>query len=337
MIGRTQAMRTILRPPLDEAGLRAVAALLGRPVCAVDVGCRQGVRPEWRALGRYGSLVGFDPDPKECARLNAAAVAGQERYEPVALAASPGEKTLYLTADPESSSLYPPSEEAVRRHPELWRHELRGTETIEAATLDSWAQSTDAGPVDALKVDVQGAELDVLRGGEASLTAVRILELEVEFEALYVGQPLFADVDAWVRQHGLSLWRLRNIAHCGLTPARRDEAAFVTGDAVETTRAGGQIAWANAIYVRNELARADAPLGWEVSAQDACLAGMFDLPELVEMALQRAIRTAPAQPRSVLERQLGLVRRRANVRRLHGLFWGAPQHARGFARARLGR
>lgn len=328
-------MPAVFGPTLDPPGLRAVAALLDRPIHAIDVGCRDGVRPQWRALGAHGSLVGFEADPEECARLNAAAVADGERYEPIALAASSGHATLHLTADPQSASLYPPNEEAVRRHPELWRHEPRGNTTVATTTLDAWAHSTQSGPIDVLKVDVQGAELDVLRGAELSLPTVRGLELEVEFQALYVGQPLFGDVDRFLRERGFILWRLRDIAHCGLTSSRRDEPSFIVGDAVETTRVGGQITWANAVYVRSQLGDRDVHQDWQTSARDACVAAMFDLPELVELALERAVAGASAEPRRTLARQLTLARRRANIRRLHGLFWGAPAHVRGFVNARL--
>jgi FkbM family methyltransferase len=325
-------MTNVFGPVLDARRLRAVAALLDRPIVAVDVGSRQGFRARWRALGRYGSLIGFEADPEECARLNAAAVAGRERFEPVALSATVGQATLHLTADPESASLYPPNEEAVRRHPELWRHEPRGTATVATTTLDEWAHSD---LIDVLKVDVQGAELDVLRGAETSLRSVRGLELEVEFQALYVGQPLFGQVDEFLRLHGFTLWRLRDVAHCGLTRSRRDEPSFIVGDAVETTRVGGQITWANAVYVRSEMGDPAVQVDWKGHARDACVAALFDLPELVELALERAVEAAPAGPRRTLAAALAAVRRRANRRRLHGLFWGAPQHARGFARARL--
>ncbi|MGD0981213.1 MAG: FkbM family methyltransferase [Solirubrobacteraceae bacterium] len=330
-------MSTPFGPVVDAAGLRAIAAILDRPIHAVDVGCRDGVRSQWRALGPYGSLVGFDTDAEECARLNAGAIAEEEHYEPIALAASGGQATLYLTADPQSASLYPPNEEAVRRHPELWRHEPRGTTTVATTTLDAWAEREQGKPIDVLKEDVQGAELDVLRGAEVSLRSVRALELEVEFESLYVGQPLFGDVDNFLRERGFSLWRLRDVTHCGLTKSRRDEASFIAGSRVETTRVGGQIAWANAVYVRSELGDPGVHQDWETSARDACVAAMFDLPELVELALERAVAGAPSEPRRTLAAQLTLARRRANRRRLHGLFWDAPRHARGFVGARLRR
>ena len=326
-------MRELFGPVLDRRSLQAVAALLERPICAVDVGCRDGVRARWRELGSHGVLIGFEADAEECARLNdGAGQAGNERYEPLALAAQAGSATLYLTADPQSASLYPPNADAIRRHPELWRHEPRGTASVETTTLDRWAADR---PIDVLKVDVQGAELDVLRGGESALAAMRAVEIEVEFQPVYVGQPLFGDVDSFMRAHGFVLWRLRDIAHCGLTPARRDESAFVVGAAAETTRTGGRITWANAVYVREEAADGDVARDWTVSARDACVAALFDLPELVVLNLERASRAAEGGARRTLRRQLRRARRRANRRRLHGLFWGAPRHLRGFIGARL--
>lgn len=306
---------SVTRPlPLDAAELSAIAALLDRPLVAVDVGCRGGVHAAWRALGPPALLVGFDADPAECARLNdAAGDSPHECYEPVALAAQTGEAALYVTVDPQCSSLYPPSEDAIRRYPELGSHTaLRGTQTIETSTLDAWSKQADAGPIDALKVDVQGAELDVLRGAERSLSSVRVLELEVEFQPLYRGQPLFADVDRFLRACGFSLWRMRELSHCGLSPAGRDEPVFAVGDQVERTRLGGQVAWANAVYVRNEVADADAPATWAVRARDACVAAVFYLPELVELALTQAVKDAPDPARSALSCALASARRRAS-------------------------
>jgi len=329
-------MRGLTRSPLAATDLSAVAGLLQRPVVAIDVGCRDGIRPAWRELKPHALLVGFDPDPGECARLNAASAdTTQERYEAHALAASDGEATLHLTADPQSSSLYPPNPAAIRRYPELWRHEQRSTETILTTTIDSWAQGAAVGAIDALKIDVQGAELDVLRGAEQSLGSVRVIETEVEFQELYGGQPLFTDVDRFLRERGFGLWRLREIHHCGLSPARRGEPVFGVGDYVEHTRLGGQIAWANAVFVREELADADAPIDWVTRANDACLAAIFGFPELVELALSQALTTAPEPARTTLAGVLARARRRAGWRRLDDLLRRAPAHAQGFARARL--
>lgn len=324
------------RPPLAEADVSTVAGLLDGPVVALDVGSRDGMRAAWRALKPHALLIGFDPDPAECARLNeAAGDAAQERYEPVALGANDGEATLHLTRDPKSSSLYPPHPRALVRYPELWRHEPRGTQTVLTTTIDTWARSADVAAIDALKVDVQGAELDVLRGARQMLASARVIESEVEFQELYEGQPLFTDVDRFLRERGFRLWRLREIHHCGLTPARHGEPVFGVGDYVEQTRLGGQIAWANAVYVRDELADAGAAVSWLTRARDACVSAIFDFPELVELALNEAVATAPEPARTTLAGVLERARRRGNRRRVEDLFRRAPAHARGFLDARV--
>src|SRR6185436_9145099 len=62
---------------------------------------------------------------------------------------------------------------------------------------------------DCLKVDVQGAELDVLRGGSSILKNLKLIELEVEFNHQYKGQALFSEIDLFLRQHGFALLGLR--------------------------------------------------------------------------------------------------------------------------------
>ena len=53
--------------------------------------------------------------------------------------------------------------------------------------------------VDFIKLDTQGSELDILHGAGSLLDNCSGLQLEVMFSPLYEGQPLFADVDAYLR------------------------------------------------------------------------------------------------------------------------------------------
>ena len=326
------------RSPLGAEDVSAVAGLLDRPIVAVDVGSRDGVRSAWRSLLRVALLVGSDPDPDECARLNAAAEdpAG-ERYEPFALGAVAGEATLHLTRDPQSSSLFEPNPATLARYPELWRHEPVNTVAITLSTIDHWAAGAGVVGIDALKVDVQGAELEVLRGAEQTLAAARIVETEVEFQELYRGQPLFCDVVSFMREQGLELWRLRELHHCGLSQAERGEPVFGVGDYVERTRLGGQLAWGNAIFVRGEMAEAQAPLDWQSRARDACLASVFGFGELAELGLREAAHSAPPAAVPILQKALGTLQRRGRARRAEDLVLRAPAHVRGFVGARIRR
>jgi hypothetical protein len=63
-----------------------------------------------------------------------------------------------------------------------------------------------------LKADTQGTELSILRGAQRSLDETLVsVELEVEFVQLYRDQPLFPDIDLFMRNHGFMLVDLGNL------------------------------------------------------------------------------------------------------------------------------
>ena len=83
-------------------------------------------------------------------------------------------------------------------------HERYAQSTIRVPSLrlDTWAAGAGISAVDLLWMDVQGAELLVLRGMGGLLSSVRIIHTEVEFKPMYEGQPLFSEVDTFLREAG---------------------------------------------------------------------------------------------------------------------------------------
>lgn len=63
-------------------------------------------------------------------------------------------------------------------------------------------------PIDLLKIDVQGAEIKVLRGASLTLARTRMAWIEVSFRPLYQGSAVFADVYAFMKSHGFRLTSL---------------------------------------------------------------------------------------------------------------------------------
>lgn len=45
-----------------------------------------------------------------------------------------------------------------------------------------------------LKMDVEGFELEVIKGGEETISLAKIVIIETSFEEIFEGQPLFADI-----------------------------------------------------------------------------------------------------------------------------------------------
>jgi FkbM family methyltransferase len=273
---------------------------LGRPLVVVDVGCRWGFADVWGAFGRSVTIIGFDPDEEECRRLQAAAPLGPDaRFVPLGLGARSGTVPFYRTSEPACSSLYPPHVPTIRHRPENYLLTPAGVGRVRLTTLDEWAAGADVEWVDCIKLDTQGSDLDILRGAERLLPTMRLLEIEVMFNTMYEGQPLFADVDEFLRERGFALWRLGHLVHYGLAEARCDfplpDIQYYDSRPLEFTGQGGQVYWGHAYYVPNDLAYGEPTDDWRGCLRDACVATAFGFRDLAGDALRRALRQAPPE------------------------------------------
>lgn len=281
-----------------EDVLTLLGDVLEDDLVVVDVGARWGVAPVWDRLGSHCLAIGFEPDLEECERLIALNRSNpRRRFVPVGLGAQTGMATLYLTKNHQGCSLYPPSRHAVAHHPGLVDGALDATTIIEVMALDEWCASEGIARVDAIKLDTQGSELDVLRGGEETLRSIRLVDVEVQFNELYEGIPLFADVDQYLRQQGFVLWKLRDFAHYGQYNVRKDwrtiNGAYYDDVVAAFPSGAGQLFWANAIYVKQDVAYPEAALGWRQLVRDACITGAHHLNDLCCLAVELAKQTAP--------------------------------------------
>jgi FkbM family methyltransferase len=256
----------------------------------VDVGCRWGIPNRWAELAGTLLVYAFDADARECSRLQDTAPAGVT-YVPYALGGKEASAQLHVTEEPACSSLFPPDELALSMFPALRIAGKVGVREVALHTLDGWADDAGVKAVDVIKLDVQGAELAVLRGAAKLLSTVRTIELEVTFNPIYAGQPLFGDVDKYLRNRGFRLWRLAHLVHYSRegqdARIQRSDRQFFDGELVEFKVGGGQITWGHAFYCAEEIARGNWTSS-SVAMRDACAAELLGLDELVEPALARA-------------------------------------------------
>lgn len=221
----------------------------------VDVGCRWGFADEFVSNLDEFEIYGFDPDPVECKRLN-------EKYNNSAIKAislglgdSAGEKVLYLTKEPACSSLYKPDPFLTENYAGLDCAVEVDKTTVSVLPLDQWCRENNVDWIDYLKIDTQGAELDILKGAADIIKTVRSIEVEVEFNPIYVGQPIFSDVDKFLRGQGFELWKFSEITHYSRN--RKSGCAINTVDirfdgwhSDSFKVYAGQLFWANAHYVK---------------------------------------------------------------------------------------
>jgi FkbM family methyltransferase len=244
--------------------LEHLLAHIEAPLTLVDVGARWGVPKHWEALGKHAVALCFEPDADETARL-AAQAPPNVRYIPAALGA-PGQSsaTLHVTEQPACSSIYPPLRALHEHYPALSEVKTVRTVDIPLQTMDAVLSGLGAGSVDMIKLDTQGSELDILRGSLDALKHCALIDVEVEFNPIYKGQPLFCDVDRFMRDNGFELWRLSDICHYAtekdLAPKVNIMMAFSPPQEIYyLPYRGGQIFWAMAQYVRTEYPRTGKP------------------------------------------------------------------------------
>lgn len=228
--------------------------------------------------------IGFEPDAAECARLNATARAG-ESFHPVAIAGNAGARTLYVTKNPECSSLLKPDREFFGQFAGgAQAFEVVATPRIDVVDLDSYLGKIGAESVDVLLLDVQGAELEILEGGRNILRSVLSVTTEVEFGPVYENQPLFGAVDEMLRANGFLLF--------DLSRSRYRRAGVSRHVSVR-----GQLLSGNAVYLRDvHQMSGDADAGSLVKlALIASASGFADYTyEVANVALSRSSEIDPA-------------------------------------------
>ena len=162
-------------------------------------------------------IMAFEVDKELCEQLNRKASQGM-RYFPVALGKTEERRPFYVTNHPMCSSLYKPDEKLLSLYNNMEVAMLKAEESIETVSLDFFAKTNNVESVDFIKIDIQGAELDVFQGGQNTLKDVVAIVSEVEFIRQYIGQPLFGDVCSFLVERELMFHKFLRTGGRSLKP-----------------------------------------------------------------------------------------------------------------------
>lgn len=174
-----------------------------------DVGANQGVFTD-EMLARYGApeLYLFEPIPTLCEVMREKYRGkGNVRVLQYAAGNKNGTEQFNITDNVVSSSVLSPEESTLMYHEKALI--VKDRISVEVRKLADFAK--DVGAIDIVKLDIQGYELEALRGFDHYLADVRSIICEVEFFSVYRAQPLFAEVEMFLRNNGFYLFNLYNI------------------------------------------------------------------------------------------------------------------------------
>jgi FkbM family methyltransferase len=220
------------------------------PLVLVDVGARGGLKTNWSAARRHLRVLGFEPDKQEFQRLvERQGGDGSTEFFEVALSNRHGPLRLHVARDRGLSSVFEPNRSFLDAFPDSARFDTLAIDEVLADSLDNQLQLRGIVDLDFIKVDTQGSEHLVLEGAAGALaSSVFGVEIEVEFAPIYRDQPLFADVDVFMRNLGFHLFDLRPCYW------KRAAARDIGGPR-------GQIIWADALYLKSTSALQQALTG----------------------------------------------------------------------------
>jgi FkbM family methyltransferase len=225
----------------------AFADVLGHPIPRINI-LDIGAMLE-DGSDRYDPLIaqglaqvtGFEPNPTEFAKLSGRS--GPYRYLPIFL--GDGESaTFRFTRYPGCSSLLEPDPAVIDLFETIGcadgprNFEVIASERVQTTRLDDLRADLRA---DFVKIDVQGAELMILRNGARLLAETLVIETEAEFVPLYRDQPLFGDIQCFLRGEGFLLHKFVDFGGRPFRPMRPTNPFAPISQAM----------WADAIFVRD--------------------------------------------------------------------------------------
>jgi len=211
----------------------------------IEIGALQvqdNKEPFYELLDYFPStkIIGFEIEKEVCEKMNSNSREGV-KYYPYAIGKANEKRKLYITQHPMCTSLYKPNEELIKLYNNFEVAYLKNETIIETVSLDYFLDKFNFGDIDFIKIDVQGAELDIFKGATNALKNVLKIVCEVEFIPHYQNQPLFGDICSYLNKYNLMFNKFLGLAGRALRPT------MINND---PNRASQHI-WSDAVFIHH--------------------------------------------------------------------------------------
>ena len=178
------------------------------PIGFIDVGASGGLGGEWKKIEPYMHVIGFEPDIAAYEQLIKNNKANQT-YINCAVSNSKEIKELFIRKNQGNSSFYSNNNLIIENFPYGDRFQVIDKTSVKTDTLDNLLHLNNIHNMDYLKVDVEGEDLNVIKGAQRTLAeGIFALQIEVRFIEFYKNEPLFSEVNSFITSLGFELFDL---------------------------------------------------------------------------------------------------------------------------------
>lgn len=258
------------------------------PIIVLDIGARNGFEEHWDLYGDQINLIGLELDYEECKKLNASTQGDNRKYYPVALSDQKGIRKFFIQPHLASSSFYKSDKLFVERFPGWAPLIPHKSLRVRTSDLDSFVRDNKIKDIDFMKLDIEGAELDVFKGGKATLKNCVGLSTEAVFYPWRKNIPTFSELDIFLRSIGFVLFDLPVFRW-----EKKTTSPLMFTDGVLGPTDKGQAVWTQAVYFKDavrELKSLKLRKGWSTFKilKLASLMELYNLEDCVIELIQEA-------------------------------------------------
>jgi FkbM family methyltransferase len=200
------------------------------PRMIFDIGANQGqTAAEYRRFFPQATIHSFEPFEDVFRDLEKSVAADPLTHaHRVAISDSIGTHVFHVNEEHCTNSLFPTAATADLHTGNTWTHTVRKNE-VPTITLDEFCRRENIAAIDLLKMDVQGAEMLVLKGARALFDkrAISVIFAEVLFAKIYENQTDFCEMMTFLRERGYVLYGLYDLFYKGDLPLSWADAIFI--------------------------------------------------------------------------------------------------------------
>ena len=172
----------------------------------LDIGAAEGINNRWKLIESKIYISLAEPHKNSAKNLKKM---GYNVIEKILYSEKKSNLIFYETRKPLCSSTLKPNFKHLNKYPEPERFEVINQSNLEASTIDDEFKINEVPSF--VKIDTEGAELEILKGSKKSLKNILGIEIECEFFKLRENQPLFEEIINFLKTYNFEFIDFINI------------------------------------------------------------------------------------------------------------------------------